>query len=220
MSDTKTMNLYEKINKIMGEVESIKKDGKVAFGNTKYNFLSEAKTTEIFKAKFVEYNLVLLPTTVIEDVHVIRSTGKDGNEKVNYLTHGKYSYRLINAENPEEYIDLMSTGQGYDSADKGSGKASSTAYKYLNWRAFAVPSNDDPDNVSSAEHLYDPEKEKEEWTVAEEKLYATYATLGLTAVDAVESKFLERTGKTMTKSKTKEILSEVAKAEKKAKEKK
>ncbi len=132
------MNIYEKINKIMNEVKSLKKDGKVAFGNTKYNYLSEAKTTEIFREKLIENKMVLLP------VHADET--KDGS-----VTHGVYTYRLVNVENPEEQIELMAGGQGHDSADKGSGKSSSYAYKYLLWRTFAVPSNDDPDSVSSAE---------------------------------------------------------------------
>ncbi len=122
----------------MGEVVTLQKDGKIAFGNTKYNYLSEAKTTEIFHDKFVKYKLVLLPISVSEI--------KEGQ-----TTHGHYGYRLINADAPEEFIDLASGGQGHDSADKGSGKASSYAYKYLLWRLFAIPSNDDPDQVSSDE---------------------------------------------------------------------
>jgi hypothetical protein len=132
------MNIYEKINKIMGEVKSLQKDGKIAFGSTKYNYLSEAKTTEVFREKLIENKLVLLP------VHAQET--KDGQ-----VTHGVYTYKLVNVENPEEQIDLMSCGQGHDTADKGSGKASSYAYKYLLWRTFAVPSNDDPDQISSDE---------------------------------------------------------------------
>ena len=132
------MNIYEKINKIMGEVKSLQKDGKIAFGSTKYNYLSEAKTTEVFREKLIENKLVLLP------VHAQET--KDGQ-----VTHGVYTYKLVNVENPEEQIDLMAGGQGHDSADKGSGKASSYAYKYLLWRTFAVPSNDDPDQISSDE---------------------------------------------------------------------
>ncbi|MEI7510165.1 MAG: ERF family protein [Flavobacterium sp.] len=132
------MNIYEKISKIMEEVSSLQKDGKVAFGTTKYNYLSEAKTTEIFHAQFVKHKLVLLPVSVDE-------------KKEGQITQGQYTYKLVNAENPEEQITLMSGGQGHDSADKGSGKASSYAYKYLLWRLFAIPSNDDPDSVSSDE---------------------------------------------------------------------
>lgn len=132
------MNIYEKINAIMDSVESLQKDGKVAFGNTKYNYLSEAKTTAEMRKQLIKHKLVLLPIQAEET--------KEGQ-----ITKGMYTYRLLNAENPEEYIDLMAGGQGHDSADKGSGKASTYAYKYLMWRTFAIPSNDDPDQVSSDE---------------------------------------------------------------------
>lgn len=132
------MNIYEKINAIMGEVESLQKDGKIAFGSTKYNYLSEAKTTAEMRKQLIKYKLVILPVGVEET--------KDGQ-----TTRGKYTYKLVNAENPEEFILLESGGQGHDSADKGSGKASSYAYKYLMWRTFAIPSNDDPDQISSDE---------------------------------------------------------------------
>lgn len=138
------MNIFEKINAIMAEVENLQKDGKISFGNTKYNYLSEAKTTAEMRKQLIKYKLVLLPIKAEES--------KDGQ-----VTQGLYTYRLLNAENPDEFIDLMAGGQGHDSADKGSGKASSYAYKYLMWRTFAIPSSDDPDQVSSDEIV---EKEK------------------------------------------------------------
>ncbi len=142
------MNIYEKINAIMDSVESLQKDGRVAFGSTKYNYLSEAKTTAEMRKQLIKHKLVLLPIQAEET--------KEGS-----TTKGMYTYRLLNAENPEEYIDLMAGGQGHDSADKGSGKASTYAYKYLMWRTFAIPSNDDPDQVSSDE-IADQEKAKQE----------------------------------------------------------
>ena len=138
------MNLFEKINAIMEAVESLQKDGKIAYGTTKYNYLSEAKTTAEMRKQLIKHKLVLLPIKAEE-------------EKNGAVTQGLYTYRLINAEKPEEFIDLMAGGQGHDSADKGSGKASSYAYKYLMWRTFAIPSSDDPDQVSSDEIV---EKEK------------------------------------------------------------
>jgi len=132
------MNIYEKINAIMENVESLQKDGKVDFKNTRYNYLSEAKTTAEMRKQLIKYKLVILPVEIDE-------------HKEGAITQGKYTYKLVNAENPEEYIMLQSGGQGHDSADKGSGKASTYAYKYLMWRTFAIPSNDDPDQVSSDE---------------------------------------------------------------------
>jgi hypothetical protein len=123
----------------MGEVKSLKKDGKVDFGNTKYKFLSEAKTTSTLREKFVENNIMVYPIKAEET-----TSGK--------ITHGHYIFRMVNADSPEEFIDIHSTGQGHDSADKGSGKAQSYAFKYALWRTFSIPSNDDPDQISSAEH--------------------------------------------------------------------
>ena len=132
------MNIYEKINAIMESVESLQKDGRVAFGTTKYNYLSEAKTTAEMRKQLVKHKLVVLPVKAEEH--------REGQ-----ITHGLYTYEVVNAENPDERITLQIGGQGHDSADKGSGKASSYAYKYLLWRTFAIPSNDDPDQVSSDE---------------------------------------------------------------------
>lgn len=183
------MNIYEKINKIMGEVTSLKKDGKVAFGNTKYNYLSEAKTTEIFREKLIENKLVLLPISAQES--------KEGA-----VTHGVYTYKMVNVENPEEQIELMAGGQGHDSADKGSGKASSYAYKYLLWRTFAVPSNDDPDQISSAEIADTAEKtsaaqkkkDADAFTAAEKVLLDTARKYGFLPAMVTE-KFQEIKGK-------------------------
>lgn len=134
------MNIYEKINAIMGEVKSLGKDGNVNFNNTNYNYLSESKTTAIFHELFFKYKVAMLPIAINE-------------RKEGQITYGHYTYKLINCEDPDDYIILETTGQGHDSADKGSGKASSYAYKYLIWRTFAIPSNDDADQMSSEELL-------------------------------------------------------------------
>ncbi len=145
--ETKEMNIYQKLHAIMGSINTLQKDGKVDFKNTRYNYLSEAKTTGILKEKFVELGIVVLPIGVEET--------KDGS-----VTHGLYSYKVVNIDNPDDFIILQSGGQGHDSSDKGSGKASSYAYKYLMWRTFAIPSNDDPDQVASDKNLEEDKKRK------------------------------------------------------------
>lgn len=132
------MNIYEKISAIMQEVQYLAKDDHVEFGQTRYKALSEEKVTTIMRDKLLKYNLVVFP--------IEQTAGRTGN-----ITHVDVKYRMVNVDNPEEYIEIVSAGDGADTQDKGSGKAMTYAFKYMWLRTFALPTGEDPDKVSSAE---------------------------------------------------------------------
>ena len=132
------MNIYEKMAAIMADVQYLAKDDKVEFGSTKYKALSEEKVTTIMRAELLKYNLVVYPISQLAT-------------RAGQITHVDVVYRLVNVENPEEYIEIASCGDGADSQDKGSGKAMTYAFKYMWLRAFALPTGEDPDKISSAE---------------------------------------------------------------------
>lgn len=132
------MNIYEKIASIMQDVQYLAKDDNVAFGNTKYKALSEEKVTSIMRKELLKYKLVVFP--------VAQTATRSGQ-----ITHVDVTYRMVNVDNPEEYIEIASCGDGADSQDKGSGKAMTYAFKYMWLRTFALPTGEDPDKISSAE---------------------------------------------------------------------
>ncbi len=132
------MNIYEKIAAIMKDIQYLGKDDKVAFGSTSYRALSEEKVTTIMRAELLQHKLVVFP--------VSQTASRTGS-----ITHVDVTYRLVNVENPEEYIEIASCGDGADTQDKGSGKAMTYAFKYMWLRTFALPTGEDPDKISSAE---------------------------------------------------------------------
>lgn len=132
------MNIYQKIQAIMKEVQYLAKDDKVEFGNTKYRALSEEKVTSIMRQKLIDYGLVVFPTY-------------QSSNRVGQITHVDVTYLMVNVDNPEETITIASCGDGADSQDKGSGKAMTYAYKYMWLRTFGIPTGEDPDKISSAE---------------------------------------------------------------------
>lgn len=142
------MNIYEKILEIMKTVQRLQKDDTVEFNRTSYKALSEEKVTTIMRAELIKHGLVVYP--------IEQNASRTGN-----ITHVDVIYRMVNTENPEEYIDIASAGDGADTQDKGSGKAMTYAYKYMWLRTFALPTGEDPDKVSSAE-LDDMEKRRKE----------------------------------------------------------
>ena len=132
------MNIYEKMSAIMQDVQYLAKDDQVKFGTTSYKALSEEKVTGIMRAELIKHKLVVYP--------IQQSANRTGQ-----ITHVDVVYRLVNVEAPDEYIDICSCGDGADSQDKGSGKAMTYAFKYMWLRAFALPTGEDPDKISSAE---------------------------------------------------------------------
>lgn len=132
------MNIYEKILAIMTEVSYLSKDDSIEYKNTKYKALSEEKVTSIMRKQMIDKKLVIYP--------IEQTSTRDNN-----ISHVDVTYRIVNVENPDEYIDVKSCGDGYDTQDKGAGKAMTYAFKYMWLRTFAIPTGEDPDKISSDE---------------------------------------------------------------------
>lgn len=130
------MNIYEKMAEIMKEVQYVNKDDHVKYKEVNYKGLSEEKITKMMREQFVKQGLVVFP---VEQVW-----NRQGS-----ITHVDVKYRIVNVENPEEFIEVVSCGDGADSQDKGSGKAMTYAYKYMWLRTFGIPTGEDPDKISS-----------------------------------------------------------------------
>lgn len=132
------MNIYEKINKIMADTPYIFKDGKIEFGNTKYRAVTEENVLNMLRPKMIEQGLVMFPVSL--------ELSKDG-----IITTANMVFKVVNAENPEEFILVASGGQGADTQDKGAGKSITYSQKYALLKLYLVPCGDDPDKWSSEE---------------------------------------------------------------------
>lgn len=55
------MNLHEKLLAIMSEIEYLKKDSNVSYGQTKYKAMSEEKVTKTVREKFIKHKIVMYP---------------------------------------------------------------------------------------------------------------------------------------------------------------
>lgn len=168
------MNIFEKIAEIMKSVKFVQKDGKVQFKDTKYKYISEAKLTSILRAEFLEKGIVVFP--------VRQTSNRNG-----YITHVDVEYKMVNIDDPNDYITIASCGDGADSQDKGASKAMTMAYKYMLLRTFAIPTGDDPDEIGSDELTEKFAKEKEIDNGEREKLDLIICQLAKGDIDRIES---------------------------------
>lgn len=142
MSENK-MNIYQRIQAVMQDIQYLAKDDQVAFGTTKYKAISEEKVTTSVRSSMIKNGLVMYPETQEISMQEI--------SKEKQITTVNVTYRMVNVDNPNEQIMIASSGQGSDTQDKGSGKAMTYAFKYALLRTFMIPTGEDPDKISSAE---------------------------------------------------------------------
>ena len=129
--------LYAKLHKIMAELETLEKKGEVAFGKTKYSYLTEAAVMAALKPMFIEHKI--LP--------VVETTGVDIKDD---LTTVHIRVKLIDIETGSMIVSEFS-GQGQDKGDKGIYKAYTGALKYFFMKNFMVSTGDDPETVQETE---------------------------------------------------------------------
>lgn len=148
------MNIYEKIHQVMQDVQYLQKDGFVETGNGKgYKAMTDEKVATTFRPALLKARLVILPiamSTKRTDEIVKDNYGK---EKKNRVTDCDVTYRIIDIDNPTDYVDVASSGTGVDTQDKGIGKAMTYARKYMLLNTFLTPTGNDTDDISS--DIYD-----------------------------------------------------------------
>lgn len=137
-------NIYQKMHSVMQNIEYLKKNGKVEYGSTNYKAMTEEKVTMTVRKELISEGLVVYP--------IEQEVSKEGQ-----ITTTNTKYKMVNIDNPEEYVILASSGQGADSQDKGVGKAMTYSFKYMLLRTFAIPTGEDPDKIAS-EQIDDEQK--------------------------------------------------------------
>lgn len=150
--EEKKLNIYEKLLMISTELMTVAKNLEVGVGQNKYKAVGEADVLKAVKPLEAKYKVYSYPVnrSIIES-GTIESTTFKGEVKKNLFERIEVVYRFVNVENPSEYIDITSYGDGIDSQDKSVGKAMTYADKYALLKAYKIITGDDPDQEASQE---------------------------------------------------------------------
>lgn len=148
--EEKKMNIYEKLMLISIELTNVAKNLEVGVGQSKYKAVGEADVLKAVKPLETKYKVYSYPfSRKIIETGTIESVNYKGEVKKNLFERIETIYRFINVENPQEYIDITSYGDGIDSQDKSVGKAMTYADKYAILKAYKIITGDDPDQNAS-----------------------------------------------------------------------
>jgi hypothetical protein len=146
------MSLYEKMYNVMNDSEAIEKSMEVGTGKNAYKAVSEAAILNMVKPLFKKYKLIIFPISGDIKDHCMTwdKTDYDGKtaQTLRAVTELKVTYRIMDIES-KEYQDVVGFGNGADSQDKGSGKASTYSLKNALSKTFMLFSGEDTDNTHS-----------------------------------------------------------------------
>lgn len=144
------MNLYEKIQAVSNDIKNIEKDMQVGTEKYGYKAVSDNAVTLKVKAAEKKHRLISIPGK--QDIihhEVIRVLTDESKEKITYSFLIKMTTKIVDLDNPSDFIEVESFGHGLDSGDKGFGKASTYARKYALLNAYKIATGEDPDSDPS-----------------------------------------------------------------------
>lgn len=141
------LNIFERLLAITNELGKVEKSLNVSTGKGgSYKALSEGDVLAAVKPLEAEFGVFSYPVNrEVVDSQVLPSDG----QKKTYFLRIKTTYRFVNVNNPAEFIDICSFGDGIDTGDKGCGKAITYSDKYALMKLYKIETGEDPDQFAS-----------------------------------------------------------------------
>ena len=152
--EAKKLNIYQRLLAIENELTNVAKNLSVGVGKSSYKAVGEADVLKAVKPLESKYGVCSYPSSrrIVESAVLENEQTDYNNNKVikkSFFERIETVYRFVNVDNPSEYIEITSYGDGIDTGDKSVGKACTYADKYALLKAYKIITGDDPDQDES-----------------------------------------------------------------------
>ena len=141
MSDK--MNIYQKLVEVRKSIHGFNKDTK-GFG---FEYVSGSQILRAIKGKMDELGVLLIPRVDYDTLHWEKHeyTTKKGEKKLDFIITMKMKYTWVNAEDPEDKIEIdwVCIGQQTDDIAKAVGTAMTYNERYFLLKFLGLPTDED-----------------------------------------------------------------------------
>ena len=114
----KVLNIHQRLNAVMADVNYTKKDKKIEIGKGSYSVTGHDAVTKLIHPLLVKHKISLIPTVV--------EMTQEGNR-----TRVLMSFDWVNIDAPKDYFTNQCVSYGVDNQDKGPGKSISYAQRFI-----------------------------------------------------------------------------------------
>ncbi|TLP91935.1 single-stranded DNA-binding protein [Staphylococcus xylosus] len=145
------LNLYQKIADVKANIDGFTKDTK----GYNFSYVSGSQILHRIRAKMIEHNLLLVPSTTNEKWTTHTYKNKKGNEIVDFVIEMDLNYKWINADKPEEQLDISYHAFGQQSdISQAHGTALTYAERYFLMKFFNIPTDEDDADAKEKQDRY------------------------------------------------------------------
>lgn len=147
--DPKKLNIYQRMLKAQSMIETVQKNIEIEAGKQRsYKAVCESDVLDAVKKAEEACGIYSFPFA--REIYEKKET-KSQYGTISFWTRFKVIYRFLNVDNPDEYIDITSYGDGVDTLDKAPGKGMTYADKYALMKAYKISTGEDLDKDGSEE---------------------------------------------------------------------
>ena len=137
------MNIQQKLVEVRKSIHGFNKDTK-GFG---FDYVSGAQILRAIKGKMDELGVLLIPRVDYDTLHWEKHeyTTKKGEKKLDFIITMKMKYTWVNAEDPEDKIEIdwICIGQQTDDIAKAVGTAMTYNERYFLLKFLGLPTDED-----------------------------------------------------------------------------
>lgn len=161
--ENKKLNIFQRMLAIENELKTVEKSISVTVGKGGYKAVSERDIKDAVKPLEQKYGVFSYPVSRdIVKQEILEKETSYGTSTSQFMRI-ETTTRFVNVDDPTDYIDITSFGDGLDSGDKAPGKASTYSDKYGLMAAYKISTGDDPDQEASPEGGAGKAQKKQVW---------------------------------------------------------
>jgi hypothetical protein len=138
------LNIYQRINAVMKEVEYVRKDAKVQG----YSAVTHDMVTAVLRGSMVKHGIVVQLEQ--KSSEILERRDKAAGVSM-MLYSGTYDVHFVNIDKPEERATITLDAHAADNGDKAPGKCASYATKHAMLKLFSLETGENDE--SRVEHL-------------------------------------------------------------------
>lgn len=139
---SKSLNIYQRLNKVREVVAYVRKDEKMVAGM--YRAVTHDAVTAAVRKPFIEQGIIIVPKVLSSTM--TDSTAKTGKGFPIWRYEARFEISFVNMDDPNDRVVVELDAHAMDEGDKAPGKATSYATKYAMLKLLNIETGEDEES--------------------------------------------------------------------------